>query len=137
MRPIRYPLEALAVALRIELRVIEHGDGVELLGLAAIADRLGIDHRQARRCLRFGLNDRQADRFAVRIGRHPASIWPEWWEAIGETIPGTCRCRRQRHLIGYICDRCGRPQADAQWVADDPPLESLRPRRRLVRAVAP
>jgi hypothetical protein len=79
-------------------------------GLAALAIAVGITHRQARRCLHTGLTDRQADRYATRIGMHPASIWPEWWEAAGD---------------------------DADWYTDDPALESLRPGHRLTLIVAP
>lgn len=99
---IRYPLQPLADALRIELHHPGRptDDDQADSGLAALADRIGISHRQARRALHTGLTDRQADRFATRIGMHPASIWPQWWDAAGD---------------------------DADWYTDDPALESLRP----------
>lgn len=97
---IRYPLHPLAEALRIELTTAERGNGIEPHGLPALADRLHTDERHLRRALHHGLTDRQADRYATRIGMHPASIWPEWWDAAGD---------------------------DADWYTDDPALESLRP----------
>ena len=107
----RYPLEPLAAAMRVELH--QPGRPVDNhqadAGLAAIATRLGIGHRQARRCLHNGLTDRQADRFATRIGMHPASIWPQWWDNAGD---------------------------DADWYSDDPALECLRPATTLTLIVA-
>lgn len=98
----RYPLAPLAAAARIELhRPGRPSDDDQAdAGLHALAQRIGITHRQARRILHTGLTDRQADRFATRIGMHPASIWPEWWDGAGD---------------------------DADWYGDDPALECLRP----------
>ena len=98
----RYPLAPLAAAMRVELhRPGRPTDNDQAdAGLAAIAKHLGIGHRWARRMLEHGLTDRQADRFATRIGMHPASIWPQWWDAAGD---------------------------DADWYSDDPALECLRP----------
>lgn len=104
--PIRYPLEPLAHALRIDLHRPGRptDDNQADSGLNALAHHIGITHRQARRALHDGLSDRQADRFATRIGMHPASIWPQWWD---------------------------NAEGDADWYTDDPALESLRPRHTL------
>lgn len=108
----RYPLAPLAAHLRIELHATgarSHDDRTEA-GLALLADRLGIGHRWAKRMLANGLTERQADRAAIRLGLHPCTLWTSWWDDAGD---------------------------DADWFTDDPRLESLRPRPRLVLTVAP
>lgn len=96
----RYDLADLAAALRIELGPQDRNrqsEG-EPRGLLALAARLGTDERHLRRAMHHGLTDRQADRYATRVGLHPASIWPCWWEHAG---------------------------SDADWFADDPPVSAL------------
>lgn len=45
--------------------------------LRALARRLDIDPAQLCR----PLTDRQADRYATRLGMHPVSVWgTTWWE---------------------------------------------------------
>lgn len=96
----RYPLGPLAAALRIDLHQPGRPpDGTDS-GTTELATHLGISPRNARALLQRGLSDRQADRYATRIGQHPASIWPQWWDNAGD---------------------------DADWYGDDPALESLRP----------
>lgn len=76
----RYPLAPLARALGIT--VTTRGGGNQpghLQGLAAIATHLGISHRHAQRLHQHGLNPEQADRYAIRLGIHPAVLWPSWW----------------------------------------------------------
>lgn len=45
------------------------------------AARLGTTQRSVCRWLHTGLTDEQADYFAIRIGLHPALVWPGWHEA--------------------------------------------------------
>ncbi len=45
------------------------------------AATLEVDPATVQNWRRRGLNERQADHAAVRLGFHPASIWPEWWDA--------------------------------------------------------
>lgn len=104
----RYPLEPLAVKLKIELGQLGGQRDDETTGLARLALRLGISHEAARNARKRGLNDRQADRFAVRCGWHPVQVWPEWFNGVGEHIPGTCDCRPGTRKRGSICDTCGR-----------------------------
>lgn len=57
--------------------------------LDTVAETLGITAREVDRYCRLGLNARQADRFATRIGVHPRAVWGEdydraedqmlWW----------------------------------------------------------
>lgn len=70
----RYPLEPL-------LRLItplwassgdEHRQG-------ALAGVLGIDRTTVYRWNRLGVPECHADRVAIALGRHPGSVWPEWW----------------------------------------------------------
>lgn len=95
----RYPLEPLAKAMALHLGAHgQRGDGVDHRGLVALADRLGISSRWARDLHARGLTERQADRFAVAIGHHPASVWPDWWtNAVG----------------------------DGEWYAEDPAMDEL------------
>ena len=112
----RFPLAPLLEAMGI----VEIHDGEEggqqpdqpLAGLARLAAQLEISHRTAQRFHQFGLNERQADAAAVRIGQHPQIVWPEYRDgAPGEEdlVGKRCRCRPgERRPIGGICDRCGR-----------------------------
>ncbi len=47
-----------------------------------VADTLRINARTWRGYLRGegSLTAEAADRYAVRLGKHPGEIWPEWWE---------------------------------------------------------
>jgi excisionase family DNA binding protein len=40
---------------------------------------LGISVRTLYRWMRDGISAEKADRAAVRIGLHPANLWPEWF----------------------------------------------------------
>lgn len=40
---------------------------------------LGIDRQRRKYWRDHGLTAYDADRLAVRLGTHPALIWPEWW----------------------------------------------------------
>lgn len=45
-----------------------------------MADRAGTSRRRIQRWKNgTTLSERDADMFAVRIGLHPALIWPDWW----------------------------------------------------------
>jgi hypothetical protein len=60
--PTRYPPEALVAIIDEPLR--------------SIARRLGVDPAVLCR----PLTDRQADRFAVKLGLHPGLVWgADWW----------------------------------------------------------
>lgn len=75
----RYPLEPLARVLGVDLHTIGGHQSGDLTGLHLLAEQLGISHRHARRLEQHGLTDIAADRYAIRAGHHPASIWPTWW----------------------------------------------------------
>lgn len=77
-----FNVEELARVAGISLGL--HGargyDG-EPAGLAALAQRLGVSHRYLRALRSRGMTWKQADRFAIALGFHPAEIWPAiWWE---------------------------------------------------------
>lgn len=46
--------------------------------LRVLADRLGYWHNYVRTVAPRGLTERQADRWATRLGLHPSNVWPEW-----------------------------------------------------------
>jgi hypothetical protein len=48
---------------------------------ADIALRIGVNREMIRRYRRLGVDPFEADRLAVSLGMHPATIWPEWWTA--------------------------------------------------------
>jgi hypothetical protein len=101
----RYPIEPLAHALNITLNTTgrHHHDTLELAGLSALQERLGLSERQLRRVRALGGWDRAttAERYAIAIGRHPATIWPGWDRDIPDRL------------------------TDAAWPADDPPMDTL------------
>jgi hypothetical protein len=79
----RYPLAPLAAKLHIELGENLHGGqqpDAPPAGLAALAEIMGINHRNTRRLQTLGLTERQADHYAVRAGFHPSDIWPSWFD---------------------------------------------------------
>lgn len=47
----------------------------------ARAAKLHVSRATLARYETHGLDDRQADRCAVRAGLHPGNVWPEWWTA--------------------------------------------------------
>lgn len=47
-----------------------------------VAERLGVAERQVYRYRHTGLTTEAADRLAVRLGRHPAELWPTQWMQI-------------------------------------------------------
>lgn len=54
-----------------------------LLGVSTtteLARTCGVVRRQMQRYGVYGLPESVADRIAVRLGMHPAEIWPEWFE---------------------------------------------------------
>lgn len=54
---------------------------LEAAGLspAAWARANGVSGQGLRRAIAVGLTDVQADRHAVRLGRHPVEVWPDWF----------------------------------------------------------
>lgn len=79
----RYPLEPLAAHLGITLGQIGgHQPGQHPTGMTALADRLGVVPRVLQRHRRHGLTPTLADRYAIHIGAHPATIWPTWFHDI-------------------------------------------------------
>lgn len=74
-RETRFPFGPLAAVLRREA----HASGREY-GMSYIADRLGVENRQAWQWQKDGMTLRMADRAACRIGFHPAVIWQDlYW----------------------------------------------------------
>lgn len=123
----QYDLDRLAAAAGLELsrhggKRPEHGAGTE--GLAALAHTLGLSHRHLRRLHAEGLTADQADRFATHLGKHPAWVWPHWWDDVDPDLDGhvtePCRCGPDRRPIGRICDRCGHdlPRRDVRSMSD-------------------
>ncbi len=52
---------------------------------AAFARRIGVSASTVRQAKRRGLNDHQADRWAIAIGVHPSFIWGTDWFAAAPT----------------------------------------------------
>jgi hypothetical protein len=48
--------------------------------------RIGVSSSSVEAGLTSGLNDRAADHWAVRLGYHPGSVWPDWFDIGG----GSC-----------------------------------------------
>jgi hypothetical protein len=142
MMAARFPLEPLLRAAGIPSVAEVHEDGRHvnrsgkrvdqpLAGLAALAERLEVSLRMAQFLMSggrehpAGLSERQADRYAVKLGLLPWEVWPDWWsEAPGEEDlhARPCHCRRaDRRPVGDECDRCGgalRPAVSKEGHAD-------------------
>ena len=82
---------------RCELRPYPVADLAPAAGLprdvavAQLALALGFNRRTVGRYVHLGLDERQADRWATRLGVHPLEVWPDWGER--PTTPTTRRPR--------------------------------------------
>lgn len=89
------------------------------LGLRATARRLAIDPAMFYR----RWSDRQADRYAVRLGHHPGEVWAEWWDVDDDVNDGTAECARNHDEGAQV-----KPASEADLLADtqvdDPGAES-------------
>jgi hypothetical protein len=47
--------------------------------VAAVARAVGLDRQYVYRYLEAGVSPHVADAIAVRLGRHPVAIWPDWF----------------------------------------------------------
>lgn len=70
----RYPLAPL---LRL-VTPLRTGSGDEHR-MGALASVLGISRTTVHRWARHGVPEWSADPVAIALGRHPGSLWPEWW----------------------------------------------------------
>lgn len=81
------PLEALALASLGRRGLRGSGFGVPshrnpiYASVDEVAAEAGTTRRQWYRWRRQGVPLWEADRMAVTLGRHPAELWPQWWEA--------------------------------------------------------
>ena len=68
----------------IELAIDRHKTyGSEPLGLTdvgRVVRVLGVSHTSVDHWIERGVRWDTADKMACRLGLHPGSIWPEWWE---------------------------------------------------------
>jgi transposase-like protein len=48
--------------------------------MSTLARALGVDRAQLGRWRRTGVTPSTADRLAVRLGFHPAELWPQWFD---------------------------------------------------------
>ena len=70
------PFFPAAPARRLVARVVADCDG----NLTAASAALQVDRSTLHRLLsRDRLRSDAADRIAVRLGRHPSELWPEWF----------------------------------------------------------
>ena len=68
----KWPLDPLykAAALR--------GDD-ESGGIENLSKVLGVNRRTITRWAMSGIPDKAADHAAIKLGRHPVNIWPDWF----------------------------------------------------------
>lgn len=71
------------MTVRWPLQPLLDATGLTAYGLAHIS---GMNQGTIRAATAAGLTDQMADRLAVRLGWHPAMIWPGWVDA-GLTVP--------------------------------------------------
>ena len=74
----RYPLAPLIKAAGVQLGPRGGDQAGEHRQFTLLAERLGISRQKWWHLNRTGLTDRQADRYAIRLGQHPALIWNDW-----------------------------------------------------------
>ncbi len=78
--PAYYPFADLEPYVRTAWR--PDGDYYPHIGINAIAaEVLDVSPSCVNRWRICGLSERTADHVACRLGFHPASIWPDWWNA--------------------------------------------------------
>lgn len=54
---------------------------------AVLAELVGVHRRTIQAWRRYGVPLLRADRAAVLLGgRHPAEVWPEWWEVTAPRV---------------------------------------------------
>ena len=77
----RYPLAPLAQALGVQVGPpgVTGTDG-HPVGHGKLALLLGCDIRTIRRYAADGIPEASADRYAVRAGRLPYEVWPDYYE---------------------------------------------------------
>lgn len=52
--------------------------------VSVLARALGVDRAQVARWRSDGVPIESADRIAVAVGRHPAEVWPEWYDLLAD-----------------------------------------------------
>ena len=57
-------------------------DEIERINLSELARRSGYPLRTIQRWKTSGIPRYSADRLACRLGLHPGSIWPSWWDTL-------------------------------------------------------
>lgn len=78
------------------------------LGLRATARRLAIDPAMFYR----RWSDRQADRYAVRLGHHPGEVWAEWWDVDDDDEADGTAAERGAVAAGPGLDSCPADKCD-------------------------
>ncbi len=64
---------------------------------------------------RYGLNDRQADLVATRLGLHPSLVWDDWMPVCPRCFaPGTCECERAWRKRVYRVSRRVQAMGEAE-----------------------
>jgi hypothetical protein len=75
-----YPLDPVYAIARARWRQPNTEVGVAYSDVIKIAVAADVNRQTVRRWINAGgLTSRQADHCAVRLGYHPAELWPEWW----------------------------------------------------------
>lgn len=69
------------------------------LGVSCLPRRLGVSSTTVKQAATAGLTDRQADLWACRLGLHPGTVWPAWWETPPEEAPAGCDVPRGRGSV--------------------------------------
>ena len=79
----------------------------------ALARLIGRPRRVVCRWKVDGVPYWSADAAAVRLGHHPANLWPEWFEVSPRPVPlGHCRMHQRAVADCAACDRA-RARVDA------------------------
>jgi hypothetical protein len=97
----RFPIEPWLAAATAKLHFLLDNPGVATnanrsrpVPYKTIADYLGMARNNIEHARRRGLSFDQCDRWAIRLGYHPAELWPDWMEH-SLSIPPEVEAKRQ------------------------------------------
>lgn len=77
----RFDLATLIAAVGAHRYLVETGNGLERVApIAHLVATLGVQAATIQRWALDGIPYWQADRAACAFGRHPVTVWPDWYE---------------------------------------------------------
>lgn len=132
----RYPVQPLAHCLNIKVDYPRGGRIPEGQGQIGFAKTIGVHTKQVLRAFDHGLDFWQADRWAVRSGFHPWSVWPEMAIDEIEHIGDLARMSDGEFWQMPLCDGCGAGHRSNRRYCSRRCLDRVAQRRQRERSKA-